>query len=114
MLTPFSLRGRAVIASFVLWLCAASVAHTQDILKELEQSEQQQGDEHAGHGRDAMSGVKKTSTKPKEHGGHKHATSASGAHSGHKHTTRHNAKEHGNHQHIASHTQSHTGEEMHQ
>ena len=116
MVTPLFLRGRVVIASVVLWLCAASVGHVQDILKELEQSEHQQGDEHAGHGHghDAMPGMEKASTKPKEHGGHKHATSAPGAHSGHKHTTRHNPKEHGDHQHTASHTQSHMGGEMHQ
>src|SRR5262245_31142071 len=117
MLTQFLSRGRtASIASVILTLSTVPTTQAQEILKELEQSEQQRGDEHAGHGHghNAMTGKEKASTNPKEHGGHKHATAAPGAHSGHKHAARTNPKGHGDHQHTASLTHSHTGTETHQ
>ena len=105
------LRGRsAVIALVVLWSCASGV-DAQEILKELEQPDQDATkvpSSHNQHG--AVSGSKKAPKEDKGHGGHQHAMSKGNKKDGgHKHTA---SGDKGG-KHRGSHDASHTGAGTH-
>jgi len=110
MLTHSLLRGFLAATAFVwFWLPATSPARAQEILKELEQSEQGKTHEQHGHEHDAAPNPKnKTTAKGhKEHGGHKQTKD----HSGHKQTKDHTA--HSGHGQMKTHDTAHGGMEMH-
>jgi hypothetical protein len=111
MPTRSILRGRsAVIAFVVLWSCASGV-DAQEILRELEQPDQDAAkvpSDHNQHG--VASGSKKAPKDDKEHGGHQHAMSKENKKDGgHKHTA---SGDKGG-KHTSSHDTSHTGAVTH-
>jgi hypothetical protein len=95
------------IAFVVLWFCASCVK-AQEILKELEQTDQDATKVPSGHNHEhgAAPGSKKAQEEDKRHGGHQHAKSKENKkHGGHKHTA---SGDKGG-KHTGSHDTSHTG-----
>ena len=105
MLTHFLLRGLSAATALVaFWLSATGAVRAQDILKELEQNEPGQTNEHHGHEHAAPDMKKQNAAKKDEHKGHRE-------HKAHKQKTQHS--EHRGHGQEKTHDAAHQGMTTH-
>ena len=106
------LRGRSAFIAFVAICVCTGGVKGQEILKELEQTDQDATKVPSGHNHEhgAATSRKKAQEEDKRHGGHQHAKSKENKkHGGHKHT----APGDKGGKHTGSHDTSHTGAGTH-